>query len=456
MANEDYEAANSEQIKLLNNLVADEPVQLQLRQEVIMQKLPEWSRLERVNLISNEDSDYLRKMHLLSLDEIEDLILKNPKIMFVILNILHFHLDIHPMQYVLTILYELVRDNTGRYEYICKILEDSAVFNAFDQLLQNPSIDAYTADKAIFLLSGFIRSSTGKFSTEEVQYLCQLLVQGRGTKRIVASEAGRLDALINLLKISKFRRLVWDTPGAVATIKNGVQITASPTSHYRGIFCIWLLSFEEDLLKEISKVGLDACVCEIMKESRKEKVVRVFLKVLNNFLKNEDTVETLINMNIFHVLTVLEYEKWRDATFYDEIQQAISLLDRKIKTFSNFDRYCLELDRGILRWSVIHSEKFWRENVLCFENGEFLAIKKLISLLRSNDTVTLSVACYDLGEFARFHPAGKKICQKLKVKDVVMLFINSSNREVATEALLCLQKLMLNNWQDVAAYTGKR
>lgn len=43
-----------------------------------------------------------------------------------------------------------------------------------------------------------------------------------------------------------------------------------------------------------------------------------------------------------------------------------------------------------------------------------------------------------------------RVCQGLRIKDKVMLLITSKDREVAGEALLCVQKLMLNNWQDVA------
>lgn len=55
------------------------------------------------------------------------------------------------------------------------------------------------------------------------------------------------------------------------------------------------------------------------------------------------------------------------------------------------------------------TEKFWRENVMAFENDEFRAIRKLVKLLdTTTDKTTLAVVCYDLGEFARLHPAGKK------------------------------------------------
>ena len=57
------------------------------------------------------------------------------------------------------------------------------------------------------------------------------------------------------------------------------------------------------------------------------------------------------------ILTLLEFEKWRDAEMYDEIRACIFALDLKIRQFNNFDRYLLELDKGKLKWSVLHSGK---------------------------------------------------------------------------------------------------
>ena len=55
----------------------------------------------------------------------------------------------------------------------------------------------------------------------------------------------------------------------------------------------------------------------------------------------------------------------------------------------------------------MHSEKFWKENVKKFEDNDFLLIRKLSELLTSQDNQNVAIACYDLGEFCRFHPFGK-------------------------------------------------
>ena len=77
---------------------------------------------------------------------------------------------------------------------------------------------------------------------------------------------------------------------------------------------------------------------------------------------------------------------------------------------SSFDEYASEVKSGRLEWSPVHkSAKFWRENAgrLNEKNYELLAI--LIDLLQqSKDPLVLSVASFDIGEYVRHYPRGKK------------------------------------------------
>lgn len=105
---------------------------------------------------------------------------------------------------------------------------------------------------------------------------------------------------------------------------------------------------------------------------------------------------------------------------------------------------------GVLRPGPLHNEKFWRENISQFEDNEFAAIRELATLLHeSNDPQTLSLATFDLGEFCRLHPTGKKLLERFGAKEQVMKLLSHPNKEVAREALLCTQKFMLDDWRKV-------
>merc|ERR1711879_777156 len=174
--------------------------------------------------------------------------------------------------------------------------------------------------------------------------------------------------------------------------------------------------------------------------------------VLRNLLKNKDLCEEIVESHVLETVQGLEYEKWRDTELYDEIREMIALISHEVTEFSNFDRNERELATGTLAWGFVHTSKFWAENVMKFQEHDFAALKKLALCLSSADTVTLAVACHDIGEFVALHPLGKRKIAELNVKDRVMKLMastDSAHREVRREALLCCQKIMLNKWQDL-------
>eukprot|EP00921_Rhytidocystis_pertsovi_P024982 GHVQ01040295.1.p1 GENE.GHVQ01040295.1~~GHVQ01040295.1.p1 ORF type:complete len:401 (-),score=66.68 GHVQ01040295.1:328-1530(-) len=340
--------------------------------------------------------------------------------------------------------YESVREDPSRFDSVFVEMAGQDIMAGLIRLVELPDGNTRLADKAAFVLSGLMsRAPSSFFALPTYAYFVRSLVQGSAGGRPTTSTLGRLEALANILKIDTHREMVWKSAGAVELIVDNLVISTSvPVANvYKAAFCLWLFTFNASFIPRINCRGLTLSICTVFKETRIEK----------NLLKDDDAAETIIEMDVFQVVTLLEYEKWKDLELYEEIRDGIFQLDQKIKYFSNFDRYCLELDKAKLRWSVLHSEKFWRENVMSFEHDEFSAVRKLSLLLQTSDLETVAVAAYDLGEFARLHPAGKKVCQNLKVKDMVMLLITHRDRTVAREALLCIQKLMLKNWQAVVS-----
>jgi V-type H+-transporting ATPase subunit H len=82
-------------------------------------------------------------------------------------------------------------------------------------------------------------------------------------------------------------------------------------------------------------------------------------------------------------------------------------LEKNRKILSSFEKYVKEINTEVLDWTPCHSEKFWRENVKRFEEQDFYLVRKLVLLIDSGNDKTVAVACYDLGEFCRFHNQGR-------------------------------------------------
>jgi len=74
------------------------------------------------------------------------------------------------------------------------------------------------------------------------------------------------------------------------------------------------------------------------------------------------------------------------------------------------------------------------------------------------DDLTIEIACYDIGEFARFHPDGKKLIQQRNGKRYLMEWMSQTkNPQIARQALTAVQKLMVAKWEvlDKATSSSK-
>ena len=58
----------------------------------------------------------------------------------------------------------------------------------------------------------------------------------------------------------------------------------------------------------------------------------------------------------------------------------------------------------------------------------------------------LAVACYDLGEFARFYPNGKAVLNALGAKAKLMALVDHEDLDVQRHALQCVSKILVSNW----------
>eukprot|EP00958_Prasinococcus_capsulatus_P019499 scaffold2408_cov386-Prasinococcus_capsulatus_cf.AAC.7 len=133
-------------------------------------------------------------------------------------------------------------------------------------------------------------------------------------------------------------------------------------------------------------------------------------------------------------------------------------MEEGVKSMSSFEEYFRTVQAGKLSWGTVHKDDaFWRENVLKFEQNGGLVLQELKGLLQgSTDPVTLSVACHDVGKFVQFHPSGRKIWKAIESEDdVVMRLMSHPDPDVQKHALMCVQKMLLNNWSILQLPTNE-
>jgi len=360
--------------------------------------------------------------------------------------------DEKPMQWILTLFYDMLREDSSCWSLFEEALKGRVtLYKPLMMLLARPKLDSYVADKAAWLLSGVIGQVPRFFSQDDIAALLRQLLEPQEQH---CTELGVLEAITNLLKSDVFRGGVWATPGVADRIFKVQPRTDSSPFQYRCVFAIWMLSFDSEITAELKSYAAIKKIKEILTVTRTEKVVRLCLTVLRNFLSHKALTEEIVEEGMLEAVQQLEFEKWRDPELYEDIRDMATLVSTEVQALSNFDRYERELQTGVLTWGFIHSTKFWAENVLKFEQNDFRALNMLAALLLdcSTDPTTLAVACHDLGEFVAMHPLGKKKVAQLQVKERIMSLMGSTEaglRDLRREALLCCQKIMLNKWQEM-------
>jgi len=260
-----------------------------------------------------------------------------------------------------------------------------------------------------------------------------------------------LNSLQILLGRNEFRLIFLDTDGInkmgnlLKTHQANVQIL------YQTLFCLWLMSYNPIVSETFAKTSVIPRIFELIRTVAKEKIIRLGLATLRNLLDKGENNDQMIDPSYIRIIDGLSQKKWGDEDIVNDITALQESLNENLLRMSSFDMYKKEVMSGNLDWTPVHrSEKFWRENIFRFEENSFEVLGILLSLLKtSQNSRVLAVACYDIGEFVRFHPKGRNIIKQLDAKITIMKFMAHQDKEVQKQALLCIQKLMVINWETL-------
>jgi len=293
--------------------------------------------------------------------------------------------------------------------------------------------------------SKFLRWLTTRITDSKGRTLIQSLVCLKdmlkfAKNQVLFSRQGGLDRLVQLIKRDP----------------NNMQLL------YLVGFAFWLLSFNEDCYSGLQKVHVVRELVTIIKISSREKVIRVCFSALRNLLNKKGSDdhsfnEDMIGCGLHKLLEGLLTKNWKDKDIDDDVKVVNSTLKKAIEDLSSFEVYQTEVMSGSLSWTPVHTELFWRENINKFEHKNFAIIRHLVQLLEeTKDEVTLEVCAYDIGEFARFNPDGKRILESMGAKTKLMGLMSHDNPNVKKQALLAVQKLLVQNWEFLSKSASKK
>lgn len=366
------------------------------------------------------------------------------------------------IQYILILIDDMITEDRSRVEIFCEYCKKIgiSVWNPFLMLFNR-------RDGFIITMSCRIIAKITCWSSEQMdgpdltRYLAWLRDSISDPNNAYLQSVAR--CLQMMLRIDNYRR-AFDAIDGIATLERVFSHEKLNFQlQYQLAFCCWVLTFNTELAKKMKKYKIIQCLADILRESVKEKVKRIVLAVFKNLIQNvedkEIARENAIIMVQCKVVKQLEIIKQSmssngDPELLEDLEFLMVTLQESVQDLSSFDEYATELKCGRLEWSPVHnSEKFWRENAHRLNEKNYELLKILISLLEtSKDPLVMSVAAHDLGEYVRHYPRGKLVAESLGGKNLVMQRLTHEDPNVRYEALLCVQKLMVQNWE----YLGKQ
>jgi len=353
------------------------------------------------------------------------------------------------LQYLLTLVDQILKESPDSLNLFFKLTAKNPAypFEPFMRILNRTNVDWYTNSKTSTILATFMSRGRG-VSDDTVKSFCQWLreqLRKSEEKEICNS----IVALQKLLLKDNYREFfaVEDGLGLLASLlktkSKNLQIL------YQVVYVIWLLSYNKVAAERMNDTKVIPNLIELLRTVTKEKVIRLAIATLRNLCDVSTNNDQMITYGIARPLDSLSAKNWADEDIVTDLQTIKDSLQKNIALLTSFDVYKSEVMSGALTWSQVHrSEKFWRENAqkLEDENCKLLLVLRELLTSSSNPTV-LAVACFDIGEFARFHPRGKQLVQQLNIKLPLMALMENKDAEVKKNAILAVQKLMVTNWE---------
>lgn len=270
-------------------------------------------------------------------------------------------------------------------------------------------------------------------------------------------------AMMNLVHCAAARPLLLgaNAVGILTNIISCLNVTGNPQSLYEICFVLWTLSLPisssdggshkgSSSIAMFSQAGTVRWLVELLTAAPTRKISRMTVACLLNLAKSEDRnilaeiFSTSLPRLVDTMIESKSYRAHKDAEYEADVKALAAVLEKNYRELSTFERWSAEVTSGALRWGVVHSEKFWKENHRFMEADDWGMLVKLIACLdKTADAETVCVALFDLGEFTRVYPNGRVITSRLGGKDKALKLVQSENEDVQNSALQSVSKIMI-------------
>ena len=413
----------------------------------------QWGALANSGLISEPQGHQINRYDKQAIEvKLQLLSEDGPAFAVAFLQVLSAVSTVHTIQYMLALIDEVLSYNESFAQLFLDRHRVTPELPLAPFFVHSQSSDPYVAFTATKLLAKFLVYADWDVEPGSILRVVKWF------KDIVSSPVLPLDQLLAAFTaMQEFLRT--DAHRALFVEQEGLNlVSAILADHlqdhqvlYQGLYCIWLVSYHARIAAEvIPNTTAIPTIVKILKTVATDKVIRISIAIFRNLVDKAHNNELILENGFAKILSGLLSRRWGDEDITNDLQIVDSALQKNIARQSSFDSYQQELVSGDLAWSPCHkSERFWRENVARFEDNKCRVLGLLIQVITSShDSQSLAIALHDLGEFARFHPRGRAIVGQFPaLKARIMELLDGDDTQVSSQALLCVQKIMVFNWE---------
>ncbi|KAF5372925.1 hypothetical protein D9758_001740 [Tetrapyrgos nigripes] len=432
-------------VSLVSNAYLDE------NSNKIRAKPVPWEGYQRAGLVTSDELTLIKKVDRQTKAKIENLLLSEGQTYALLyLRLLKKLQRVDTMQYILILIADALADHDERIPLFTRAVENDPELPYGPLLKALDMQDEFMQLKAAQILTVFLCSEPRPLQPQQLQPFLNTL-----SSMVQSSSAAKHDVGVQcleaLLARPECRQAVWAIPGIAVGLVEILKHKPGPQMSYQVAFCLWLLTFEQNVAEEINKkFDIIPLLVDIAQAAVKEKVIRVIVATFRNLVTKAPSA----NLPAMLVAKLLPFSKnlcsrkWTDEDIVEDVQFLRDELNANFQSLTTYDEYTSELQSGHLSWTPVHeSDDFWKENATKLNDKDYEQLKQLIKLLNeSRDALVLAVAAHDVGQYVKHYERGKKIVTDLGGKTKVMELMTHQDSDVRYRALLSVQQLVSQPW----------
>ncbi|KAJ7771798.1 ATPase V1 complex subunit H [Mycena metata] len=413
-----------------------------------------WEGYQRADLITSDELALIKKVDRQSKAKTESLLLsESPTYALLYLRLLKKLQRVDTMQCILVLIADAIADHEERIPLFTRAVETDPELPYAPLLRTLETQDDFVQLKAAQILTVLLCSESTLLQSPQLHpFLVFLasLVQGNSANKCDIA----VQCLEALLARPECRQAIWEIPGIIAGLVEILKHKPGPQMSYQVAFCIWLLSFEQNVAEEINKkYDIIPLLVDVAQGAVKEKVIRVIVATFRNLVVKapRENLPAMLVAQLLPFAKNLCTRKWSDEDIIEDVQFLRDELNANFQSLTTYDEYSSELTSGHLSWTPVHeSDDFWKENATKLNDKDYEQLKVLVKLLKeSTDPLVLAVAAHDVGQYVKHCERGKKLVTDLGAKTRVMELMTHADSDVRYRALLSVQQLVSQPWVTV-------